>query len=268
MSRKSARTVKVVHYTGLDVEEEIVELDTRPAKKRKPNGKRVIGDDDFTSFSSDDDDIVELEPPNKRVAKGSKPKNKNPKTKKRSRDDSEVDDEVAGVGIVIPHSKSLHNVAKVKPLTGGLLEWFDSVRDTRGMPWRKEYDPSLSEDEKAQRAYEVLVSEIMLQQTQVTTVIPYYNAWLERFPTIKDLADVTDIEEVNALWKGLGYYRRAKALLEASKKVVKDFDGRIPKDVAVMEKEVPGVGRYTAGARLWMRRLNEANDLFAVVAGA
>ncbi|KIO30707.1 hypothetical protein M407DRAFT_20236 [Tulasnella calospora MUT 4182] len=248
MSRKSTRTVKAIHYTGLDVEEEIVELDTRPAKKRKTNGKRVIGDDDFTNISSGEDDITEFEPTKKRGTKGPKPKDKKLKTKKRSLDDSEVDDELAVAGVSIPHSKSLHNGAKVKPLTGSLLEWFDSVRDTRGMPWRKEYDPSLSEDEKAQRAYEVLVSEIMLQQTQVSTVIRYYNAWLERFPTIKDLADVTDIEEVNALWKGLGYYRRAKALLEASKKVVKDFDGRIPKDVAVMEKEVPGVGRYTAGA--------------------
>ncbi|KAG8989199.1 Mitochondrial carrier protein ymc2 [Tulasnella sp. 427] len=247
MSRKSTRTVKVVQYTGLDVEEEIIELETRPSKKRKTNGKPAIGDEDFTVISSDDD-IVEYAPPSKRTSNRTKPKEKKSKGKKRSLEDSEADDELTLTGVSVPHSKTLHNVGKIKPLMGGLLEWFDSVRDTRGMPWRKEYDPSLSDEEKAQRAYEVLVSEIMLQQTQVTTVIPYYNAWLERFPTIKDLAAVTDIEEVNALWKGLGYYRRAKALLEAAKKVVKNYDGRIPKDVAVMEKDVPGVGRYTAGA--------------------
>lgn len=68
-----------------------------------------------------------------------------------------------------------------------------------------------------------------------------------RFPTIRKLASV-DIEEVNRLWKGLGYYRRASALLDAAKKIVDEYDVRIPEDVSLLEKEVPGVGRYTAGA--------------------
>ena len=71
-----------------------------------------------------------------------------------------------------------------------------------------------------------------------------------RFPTIQDLAAVEDIEEVNALWKGLGYYRRASLLLKGAKKVVKDFDGHLPSDPKVLEKEVPGIGKYTAGKSL------------------
>lgn len=73
---------------------------------------------------------------------------------------------------------------------------------------------------------------------------------MTRFPTIKDLAEVDDIEEVNALWKGLGYYRRASLLLKGAKKVVDDYAGRIPADVKVLEKDVPAVGKYTAGERL------------------
>lgn len=68
-----------------------------------------------------------------------------------------------------------------------------------------------------------------------------------RFPTIRDLAAVEDIEEVNTLWKGLGYYRRASLLLKGAKKVVADFEGRIPSDVKVLERDVSAVGRYTAG---------------------
>ncbi|KAF8180374.1 DNA glycosylase [Pholiota molesta] len=92
---------------------------------------------------------------------------------------------------------------------------------TRGMPWRKPYDPTLSPERRAQRAYEVWISEIMLQQTQVATVVPYYNRWMAKFPTIRDLAGAT-IDEVNGLWKGLGYYN--------------------------MEAKIPGIGRYSAGA--------------------
>lgn len=78
------------------------------------------------------------------------------------------------------------------------------------------------------------------------TVVPYFNKWLETFPTIGALA-AADIETVNSNWKGLGYYRRANLLLNGAKKVVEDFNSRIPDDVETLEKEVPGVGRYTAG---------------------
>lgn len=83
----------------------------------------------------------------------------------------------------------------------------------------------------------------MLQQTQVATVIPYYTRWMEKFPTIQDLA-VADIETVNSLWKGLGYYSRAARLLAGAQKVVTKFGGHLPADTRTLEKEVSGIGRY------------------------
>lgn len=83
----------------------------------------------------------------------------------------------------------------------------------------------------------------MLQQTQVATVIPYYTRWMQKFPTIQDLA-ITDIDTVNSLWKGLGYYSRAARLLEGAQKVVAVFGGRLPADTRTLEKEIPGIGRY------------------------
>ncbi|KAG1740877.1 DNA glycosylase [Suillus paluster] len=87
----------------------------------------------------------------------------------------------------------------------------------------------------------------MLQQTQVATVIPYYNKWMAKFPTIRDLA-ASDIETVNSLWKGLGYYSRAARLLSGAQKAVKELHGRLPDNAKDMEAEIPGVGRYSAGA--------------------
>ncbi|KAG5643070.1 hypothetical protein DXG03_001598 [Asterophora parasitica] len=115
------------------------------------------------------------------------------------------------------------------------------------MPWRKPYDPLLSLAERAQRAYEVWVSEIMLQQTQVATVVPYYTRWMEKFPTIHELA-TANIEEVNALWKGLGYYSRASRLLAGAQKAVAEYNGMLPDNAKEMEACIPGIGRYSAGA--------------------
>ncbi|KAI0040452.1 DNA glycosylase [Auriscalpium vulgare] len=128
-----------------------------------------------------------------------------------------------------------------------LLAWYAGVHAHRGMPWRKPYDPSFNADDRAQRAYEVWVSEIMLQQTQVATVIPYYNRWMTAFPTIKHLAN-SNIDTVNGLWKGLGYYSRAARLLSGAQKVVQDLNGRLPDNAKEMESLIPGIGRYTAGA--------------------
>ena len=94
--------------------------------------------------------------------------------------------------------------------------------------------------------YHVLVSETMLQQTQVATVIPYYHRFLARFPTIADLA-VAPEQEVLRLWQGLGYYSRARNLQSAARKVVSDYGGALPGDRDELLK-LPGVGRYTAGA--------------------
>ncbi|KAF9266069.1 DNA glycosylase [Marasmius fiardii PR-910] len=145
------------------------------------------------------------------------------------------------------HSKSTHTLSEIPHIQDELLNWFATVRDARGMPWRKPYDPHLDAGERAQRAYEVWVSEIMLQQTQVATVIPYYNAWMEKFPTIECLA-ASSIEDVNAIWKGLGYYSRASRLLVGAQKVVKEYGSKLPDNAKDMEANIPGIGRYTAGA--------------------
>ncbi|WVR07224.1 A/G-specific adenine glycosylase [Kwoniella sp. DSM 27419] len=147
------------------------------------------------------------------------------------------------------HGEGYHDVGAIAEAQEGLLAWFEDVREKRGMPWRKPYDPSMSMEEKGQRAYEIWVSEVMLQQTQVATVIAYWQRWIEKWPTIADLAKA-DIEEVNAMWRGLGYYRRARSLLAGAKTVMshKKYHGRLPDSPTILEKEIDGVGRYTAGA--------------------
>ncbi|KAF8886550.1 DNA glycosylase [Infundibulicybe gibba] len=145
------------------------------------------------------------------------------------------------------HPKSYHTIRSPEAIRKALLQWYAGIHDSRGMPWRKPFDPSQGPTERAQRAYEVWVSEIMLQQTQVATVIPYYNRWMAKFPTISDLA-ASDIDCVNALWKGLGYYSRASRLLAGAKKAVDIYNGRLPDNARDMEANIPGIGRYSAGA--------------------
>ncbi|KAF8634840.1 hypothetical protein AX17_004090 [Amanita inopinata Kibby_2008] len=149
--------------------------------------------------------------------------------------------------ILAKHAKSLHVIQNAYDMRNALLVWFAGVHDTREMPWRKRYNPSLTPDEQAQRAYEVWVSEVMLQQTQVVTVVPYYKRWMDRYPTMQHLAG-SNIEEVNALWKGLGYYSRASRLLVGAQKVVKTLDGKLPNNAKDLQACVPGIGRYSAGA--------------------
>ena len=103
------------------------------------------------------------------------------------------------------------------------------------LPWQKSKDP-----------YAVWVSEIMLQQTQVITVIDYYNHFMKKFPSIKILAHA-DEEEVMQLWSGLGYYRRARFLHEGAQMIMQEMDGHFPSNYDIMMK-IPGIGRSTAGA--------------------
>jgi A/G-specific adenine glycosylase len=103
------------------------------------------------------------------------------------------------------------------------------------LPWRKTSDP-----------YKILVSEVMLQQTQVERVIPYYKNFLKQFPNVKVLAEAP-LSEVLKLWQGLGYNRRAKMLHEAAKAVVREHGGRFPKSADELVR-LPGIGPYTAGA--------------------
>ncbi|XP_015578081.3 adenine DNA glycosylase [Ricinus communis] len=126
-----------------------------------------------------------------------------------------------------------------------LLEWYD--QNQRQLPWRRQKttNPSQeSEEEKEKRAYGIWVSEVMLQQTRVQTVIDYYNRWMLKWPTIHHLAQAS-LEEVNEIWAGLGYYRRARFLLEGAKMIV--AGGGFPNTVSSLRK-VPGIGDYTAGA--------------------
>ena len=116
-----------------------------------------------------------------------------------------------------------------------LLEWFR--RNARPLPWRKNGDP-----------YAVWVSEVMLQQTQVAMVIPYYQRFLEALPTVADLARAP-LERVLQLWSGLGYYRRARHLHQAAKEVVRRFAGAFPRDYELI-RSLPGIGDYTARAIL------------------
>jgi A/G-specific adenine glycosylase len=116
------------------------------------------------------------------------------------------------------------------PTGGPLLAWFD--REKRDLPWRRTRDP-----------YAIWVSEIMLQQTQVVTVIPYWLRWMERFPTVESLA-AADEQDVLSLWQGLGYYRRCRMLLQGAKWVA--ING-MPATAEALE-QVPGIGKYTAGA--------------------
>lgn len=116
-----------------------------------------------------------------------------------------------------------------------LLEWFD--HNHRAMPWRE-----------TRKAYNIWVSETMLQQTQVDTVIPYYMRFMERFPTAKELAEAS-LEEVYTYWQGLGYYRRAANLHKGAQLIQERFGGEFPKDPEEA-KQIPGVGPYTLGAVL------------------
>ncbi|KAK0548622.1 hypothetical protein OC845_003491 [Tilletia horrida] len=130
-----------------------------------------------------------------------------------------------------------------------LLSWFESVRTSRDMAWRKDWvDPAtMSLADQSRRGYEVLVSETMLQQTRIETVKSYYKNWMDKFASIKDLAEA-DPDEVMAAWRGLGYYSRATRLQQAAKTVHANFGGVLPSDPVVLERELAGVGRYTAGA--------------------
>ncbi len=114
-----------------------------------------------------------------------------------------------------------------------ILEWYRNNR--RDMPWRDAQDP-----------YEVLVSEVMLQQTQVARVLPKYELFLAEFPTFATLADAPDAKLLS-VWEGLGYWRRALYIRDSAKMIVEEFDGIFPSDTSTLQK-LPGVGPYTANA--------------------
>lgn len=118
-------------------------------------------------------------------------------------------------------------------LAAPLLAWWDAGH--ADLPWRGTRDP-----------YAVWIAEVMLQQTQIATVIPYYERWMARFPDVATLA-AASTDEVLKLWEGLGYYSRARNLHAAAQQIVREHDGRLPDTVTGLMK-LPGIGRYTAGA--------------------
>lgn len=118
-------------------------------------------------------------------------------------------------------------------VTAALLAWYQKVH--RDLPWRQTDDP-----------YRIWVSEIMLQQTQVDTVIPYYEGFIEFFPTACELA-AAELDEVLAFWQGLGYYARARNLYRAAQIVCQEYDGHLPSGREEL-LALPGIGEYTVGA--------------------
>lgn len=132
-------------------------------------------------------------------------------------------------------SRTTINAAARRAFTQPLMQWYRIAG--RDLPWRKTSDP-----------YAVWVSEIMLQQTQVATVLPYYQRFLNAFPTVGTLA-AADLEKVLKLWEGLGYYARARHLHQAAQDVVSQFSGEIPQTFEALHA-LPGIGRSTAGAIL------------------
>ncbi|AWH25024.1 A/G-specific adenine glycosylase [Stenotrophomonas sp. YAU14D1_LEIMI4_1] len=146
-----------------------------------------------------------------------------------------------------PHASA--DTAQHDRFVGRLLHWFDA-HGRHDLPWQHPRSP-----------YRVWLSEIMLQQTQVATVIPYFHRFLQHFPTLPDLAAASN-DAVMAQWAGLGYYARARNLHAAAKRCVELHDGDLPRDFDALHA-LPGIGRSTAGAILsqaW-------NDPFAILDG-
>lgn len=122
---------------------------------------------------------------------------------------------------------------KIKAIVANLLDWYP--KNARDLPWRRTSDP-----------YGVFVSEIMLQQTQVQTVLPYWQRWMKALPDIRSLAQASP-EKIHKLWEGLGYYTRVRNLQKAAQIILHEHGGRFP-ECYEQVLALPGVGRYTAGA--------------------
>ena len=128
---------------------------------------------------------------------------------------------------------------KEKIITKKILKWYDLNK--RSLPWRKEVSFQ-------KKQYYTLISEFMLQQTQVITVIPFFNRFLKNLPTINSLAKV-DEGKLIKLWEGLGYYSRARNLKKTAQIIIKNFDGKLPNNLRDL-LTLPGIGNYTANAIL------------------
>ena len=115
-----------------------------------------------------------------------------------------------------------------------MLDWF--AANARDLPWRRTRDP-----------YAIWVSEIMLQQTQVKTVIPYWKRWMRELPTIEAVAKASPAK-IHKLWEGLGYYTRVRNLQKAAQQIVEQARRQVSTELSTTFSRLPGIGRYTAGA--------------------
>ena len=134
-----------------------------------------------------------------------------------------------------PHDPTWRQSSYRSGVRRKLLSWFG--KNARELPWRSHPTP-----------YRVWISEIMLQQTQVATVLPYFDRFLNTFPDVQTLADA-DEQTLMKHWEGLGYYRRARSLHAAAQRIASEFEGHFPTDFDTV-LSLPGIGRYTAGAIL------------------
>ncbi len=135
----------------------------------------------------------------------------------------------------IPAAPWTLSAPRLRKFRGNLLKWFR--REKRALPWRERRDP-----------YRIWISEIMLQQTRVAAVIPYYERFMKRFPTIRVLASAK-IESVLQFWAGLGYYSRARNLHQAARQIVAQHEGEFPREMGAA-LTLPGIGAYTSAAIL------------------
>jgi A/G-specific adenine glycosylase len=129
--------------------------------------------------------------------------------------------------------RGLMSITRYQQIRVELLNWFEF--NQRKLPWRRHYKP-----------YEIWISEIMLQQTQVRTMLPYYHRWIERFPHVQAVA-LAQEEDLLKHWEGMGYYSRARNIHKAAKVLLKDYGSEFPKDCDSLRR-LPGIGRYSAGA--------------------
>ncbi|KAG5232132.1 A/G-specific adenine DNA glycosylase [Salix suchowensis] len=179
----------------------------------------------FTTVTTMDEEHIEKPSKRKRNAAKAEPK--------EQRQHSATKEAVADI-------EDLFSDKEIHKIRASLPPW-RRITQTKEIPVKEEE----GEGEGERRAYGVWVSEVMLQQTRVQTVIDYYNRWMLKWPTLHHLAQAS-LEEVNEMWAGLGYYRRARFLLEGARMIVAGGDG-FPKIVSSLLK-VPGIGDYTAGA--------------------
>ncbi|KAI1325653.1 DNA glycosylase [Xylariaceae sp. FL0255] len=267
--RRSSRLVRQASPSLLSASSAEQVNEEGASSVKQPNstrGKRAAPPTPSDASKSDDDEYQVSEQEitaKKRKISGSRAK------KGQKNDNAQTFEKLFGADKPVAQSapcdlpKRIHNVNYHRPLLldnrqgrTDLLNWFDGVSTLRSMPWRKAWiDPRSIIDaaelrkKLERRAYEVWISEIMLQQTRVAVVIDYWNRWMAKWPTIHELA-AADPDEVLAMWRGLGYYSRATRIHEAAKKVCEDqaLHGVLPSRVDELVKMVPGVGRYTAGA--------------------